>query len=525
MSNNLINAPVESPLNAIYGENPLLHPLGARIPFEDIPLKLTNRPLDGYNPRGLDATGREELLFLYEQNFVPTPFAIGIAAAIQNLHRRHYWQRHPRNPAVIRDRNKIAQFTSSRNFNPKLVPWLDTNASGMIIKGITGTGKTAIVNRYSRLLRDQVYVHSNGEIPGFDYIRQIAWLKVDMSSDGSRDGFLTSILLEVDKLIDTDYARQYAGRYSVDKLAIVVGVILSTRLCGLLIIEEIQEKNFNNSMWRNELTTFFLRILNFGIPTVLIGNPLGFAELEKSSQNTRRLSSGGVYEMLPSFDGTDTAFTNLVEQTLTFNVMEAQNPEAREHFRNIAYAYSGGITDFVVRLNMESQLTALHCGQREVSPKHINAAFMNARLAPNHTLIGALVNRNLNMLRQCTDVPISRFAEIWGDDQQKNNRKLDTKTSELEQKPSEVDAQRRSEKMKQKDATGADADQTKQLAPQITGHPLAKQFKAKQTHTVNQRKKAEAQKKLLEPNDIRTDGAGTSLVAGLKDLLNRKKET
>lgn len=412
MTNNESGVASASPLDSIYGENPLLIPLGERIAFQQLPQRLTNQPLNCCQIASLDSSAREELLVLYEQNFVPTTSGIDIVAALQNLHREHYWHRHPANPKARKDRVEIAQLTKSKDFNPTSMPWLSTSARGMIIKGITGTGKTAITNRYTDLLSHQVYEHTNRAIPGFEYVRQVSWIKVDMSNDGSRDGFLTSILMEVDKLIDTNYAKQYSGRFSIDKLAIVVGVILSTHLCGMLIIEEIQEKNFNNSKWRSQLTTFFLRILNFGIPIVLIGNPLGFTELEKSSQNVRRLSSGGVFEMLPSLNGTDDDFQDIVDHTLSFNVMEHQNEKARQHFRNVAFAYSGGITDFVVRLNVESQLIALRSGKSEVLPKHINAAFSSPRMVANHPLINGLVNRDPNMLRTCNDVPVDRFIGI-----------------------------------------------------------------------------------------------------------------
>lgn len=506
-----------SPLDSVYGENPLLLPLGARIAFQHLPERLTNRPLSGYQLGNLDASAREELLVLYEQNFVPTTSGIDIVAALQNLHREHYWHRHPANPKVRRDRIQIAQFTKSKDFNLDSVPWLSTSARGMIIKGITGTGKTAITNRYTDLLNQQVYEHTGAAIPGFEYVRQVSWIKVDMSSDGSRDGFLTSILMEVDKLIDTNYAKQYSGRFSIDKLAIVVGVILSTHLCGMLIIEEIQEKNFNNSQWRSQLTTFFLRILNFGIPIVLIGNPLGFTELEKSSQNVRRLSSGGVFEMLPSLNGTDDDFQNIVDHTLTFNVMEQKNKQAHQHFQNVAFAYSGGITDFVVRLNIESQMIALRSGESEVLPKHINSAFSSPRMVANHPLINGLVNRDANMLRTCNDIPVERFMGIWLKEK-KCFEMLDERSRKTrDQAPGEKNASQGAGEIKDESSSKNDPSSS---AP--SGHPVAKRLKAEQTRTTNRRKKAAEQKETLGPDDIRGDGASASLIASLKDLLAQR---
>ncbi|GEM_PF-1755706 len=517
MTNNENSGASASPLDSIYGENPLLAALGARIAFEQLPQRLRNQPLDRLRLANLDYSAREELLVLYEQNFVPTTSGVDIVAALQSLHREHYWHRHPANPKVQKNRVEIAQFTKSKDFNPATVPWLSTSARGMIIKGITGTGKSAITNRYTDLLSQQVYEHTNRAIPGFEYIKQVSWIKVEMSSDGSRDGFLTSILMEVDRLIDTNYANQYSGRFSIDKLAIVVGVILSTHLCGMLIIEEIQEKNFNNSKWRSQLTTFFLRILNFGIPTVLIGNPLGFTELEKSSQNVRRLSSGGVFEMLPSLNGTDDDFQDIVEHTLDFNVMEHQNQGSLQYFRNVAFSYSGGITDFVVRLNVESQLIALRSRKSEVLPKHIRAAFSSPRMVANHPLIKGLVDRNPNLLRTCNDVPVEFFVGIWLKEKQLHDAAEKKSGEKPVESPggtniSECDDNKPSES----------PSTINQRAHKPIEHPVAKRLKAEQTRTANRRKKAIEQKENLSSDDIRGDGVGASLVAGLKDLLNQR---
>ena len=526
--------PPENPLDFIYGTNPLLSTLGPRVGFDDWPTRLTNRPLKSYDLCQLNATAREEILILYKHDFVATTGGINIAAALQNLHREHYWQRHPRNPNVLRDRTIVAQIARQHNYQPESVPWFNTSASGIIIKGITGMGKTSITNRYTDLIVKQVHEHANGEIPGFDFVKQIVWLKVDMSSDGSRDGFLTSILLEIDRLVGSSYARQFAGKFSVDRLAIVVGVILSTHLCGLLIIEEIQEKNFNNSKWRNPLTTFFLRILNFGIPTVLIGNPLGFTELEKSSQNVRRLSSGGVFEMDPAFDPANLDFTNLVQQTSLFNVMPHQSTRGREYFCEVAYKYSGGITDFVVRLNVESQLLALRSGTQEVLPEHIDKAFVSSqRITPNHVLINGLVNRDRDEISKCNDIPVEHFVDVWRKEQNRKMAQANTPGPMLTQRSSEssklAPARNKSIPRTETGTATIKPGSTAQTIPDalpmaMQDHPVLKQFKSEQTRELNKRTKAMHTRKGLAIDDIRGQGASASLATGLTDLLKSRKE-
>jgi hypothetical protein len=53
---------------------------------------------------------------------------------------------------------------------------------------------------------------------------------------------------------------------------------------------------------------------------------------------------------------------------------------------------------------------------------------------------------------------------------------------------------------------------------------LARQLKSKESRDANKQKRAADQKKLLAPDDIRGEGSSASLVASLKDLVQKKEQ-
>ena len=107
-----------------------------------------------------------------------------------------------------------------------------------------------------------------------------------------------------------NYRSQYADhrRWPIEKLAIEVGIILVQHAVGVLIIEEIQARNFSMSPNREEMLLFILRVLNFGVPVVLVGNPLGFVGLDEFSQDINRLTENEPIHLMPA-DIADTEWT------------------------------------------------------------------------------------------------------------------------------------------------------------------------------------------------------------------------
>ena len=393
--------------------NPLLMGLHPKVTYGEIPFLLAHNPLSNLDLSKISSSEREELLHLHKRFFVPTATAVEIFSALQTLHREGYIQR---NPSQFEKRNRLFEIANLRGQSFATIPWFQSTASGILIKGITGLGKSTIVDRYLLLQPKQVILHTDGAIPGFTFLTQISWLKVQMSADGSRAGFLLSILSEIDKVAGTNYFSQYNGRKTtIEKLLVMVGIILSSHYVGILVVEEIQEHNFNSSQWSHEIATFFLRLLNFGIPVVLVGNSLGFKKLLENSQITRRLTTSGSFNLTPFLDHTNITWSKIiVPQIWNFNVMPKQT-ELTDKLIELLHRLTGGVMDFLLKIIVEAQRIALRLDHKSINEEHLKAAYEGPIFTENRDLIRGLADKDLMRLTKVNDVPLDEFAEIWED--------------------------------------------------------------------------------------------------------------
>jgi hypothetical protein len=402
-------------LENAFGSNPLLAPLPPFIEVSAMPNVLSNRPLDLVSWQNVPVVQRTDFLGMMVSHFVPTPEAIEIAFALQQMIRTGYVERHPGLPCNRQQRRAIAQLP---NDGLQTSAWFPRSARGMVIKGITGLGKSFITSR-ALSIYPQVHRHSTYEPGGWIEQIQLVYLTVSMSADNSRQGFLDNILLAVDIAIGKENApdsfyKMYGGknsRLTIEQLMVVTGKILSALYLGLLVIEEIQPRNFSSD--QELVFLFFLRLLNFGIPVLLIGNPGAFLNLESYAQDCRRMYKGKCFELWPADSGFELAWQTYVKGKMQCTLLPIGFEIGDSIFKKI-YEYTGGIHDFFDTLWTATQERALRKNRKSITLDDIEYAYEGRQMRQNHILIKALVDRNANELSRFKDVPIGRFMERWG---------------------------------------------------------------------------------------------------------------
>ena len=402
------------------GDNPLMAPLGLRLDTVGLGDKLWHEPLARFEWQRVRPAERDEFLPWVKDHFVPTPDTLAAAAAFQGLLRQHYLRR---NPCLSTVRARAGTLAAQRGQRIRDLPWFNDGASGMAISGITGIGKSVLVERLSSLY-PQTYEHEPNPAAGWVKFRQLVWLRVQMSSDSSRAGFLMQILSQVDKALGTDYTAQYGNKrqWTVEKLMVVVGIVLTTHCCGALVIEELQERNFSEGASRELLLTFFLRLLNFGIPIVLIGNPLGFQAFDDFSQDVRRLYSAGCFELWPSDRYDDAGWEEFLLPGLAkFNLVGKPlvwTPELRK----LALANTGGVTGFMATYWASIQQSALLAQRDHILPEDFRPFANVPELRKQRRLIEALAARDVKQMTGIKDVPYAAFGERWSEQVKREER-------------------------------------------------------------------------------------------------------
>jgi len=391
-------------------DNPLLEALALPIPFERLPEYLESNPLAKLEDRELRRDEQERMLARIGSYFVPSSISIEIADAILTSIFVSYAERNPCTVELKRQRYALGAWTGDRTV--EALGFQPRNARGITIEGITGLGKSTIVDRVLGLL-PQVVVHGRSDAAGWNSQKQLVWIKVDMTSDGSRLGFLMQIYQQVDSALGTDYFVQYsAKKWSIEHHMVAVSKILFNTFCGMLVIEEIQLRNFAEAKSRDLMLLFFLRLANLGVPIVLIGNPLGFIGFERFTQDVRRLTSGGKFELWPAVLPDEPDWTEfLVPGMLAYNVLP--EPPMVPNAAELLFHYTGGVPAFLAKIVTEAQLLALRRGKTRLTCREIEEAYESARMTADHRLIRALADRDAVELGRHVDIPHDAFKDRW----------------------------------------------------------------------------------------------------------------
>lgn len=363
---------------------------------------------------------RRRLTDDYQKIFVPTYQAIQIADRMLSTLLYGLERRNPNWPEVQRWINSTQQWYGR---SVDQIPWNPVQAKGIILEGMTGIGKSHIVERVLSLL-PQVVDHEPKGDWGMLKLRQLVWLKVPMPADHSRSGLLASILAGMDHVLETDYYRSLMRPSSKIEI-LIVGVmqLLVQHRCGMLIIEESQEANLGSKIFSRDFLNFFLRILNWGIPTMIVGNPLSFLELRMHAQDVDRFSEGGWFSMFPEWGPQSDTWTKswlpgLWQPSLLdladapFTALDAM-PEVT-NWPSLMWQMTGGLPRHLARLRAEVMDWALINNVSQVTTELVFQVFsQSSKFSGVRARNRALANHDIRALMGYRDLPLNQLREYW----------------------------------------------------------------------------------------------------------------
>ena len=373
-------------------------------------------------------------------------------------------------------------------------------ACALVVKGITGTRKSITVKRVLKMLGPQVIHHGPDDDARWKQATQLNYLYVAISHDGSRGGLLSSILLAVDAALGTDYSVKLPKQYpSIEKLVGAVIALLHSNYIGVLVIDEIQLLNMYLADQATLMQLLLLNLLNSGIPTVLVGNPLGFIGLAELSQDASRLVERPQVYFHPCGavgPAEDDEWDEVWPGIRGFYVLD-EPPSDEEACKQCVKRCSGGIPRLGLALWTNTQASALLDDRSSIGAQDLVAEFQKEDFDALRGVCEGFSNKDpLALLPwRGIDIPVDYYARVWG------------KPLPSEQPTSEIGA------------SGGTARTTAAKKGTKAAGSGAARMKARETKRKKREIAIEAAKSALPSEDMRMSGLQSHALASLAELM------
>jgi len=274
-----------------YVGNPYVEALPGIISHEDVVKSLRVKPLFDESERSFSNESRLHCIArLFWHFFQPMEQHIRIWDYLSICIRQGYIRRNPLDISSAKRANELYAAAMERR-KPTVSDEYIPNSVGFAIIGVSGVGKStavsSILNKYPQVIQ---HTHYHGRMLD---CKQIVWLKLDCSHNGSERGLCLSFLREVDRLVGTNYFAAYEKRATVDTLLTEMTRVASAYSLGVLLVDELQHIADARNDSR-KLLNFFVTLENtIGVPVVLMGTPGALPLLQGDFRSARRCCAHG----------------------------------------------------------------------------------------------------------------------------------------------------------------------------------------------------------------------------------------
>ena len=193
-------------------------------------------------------------------------------------------------------------------------------------------------------------------------------MKIECPHNGSLKSLCINFFREVDRVLNTDYERQYSRkRHGEPTLLALMSQVATHRAIGILVIDEIQRLSRKQSGGQENMLEFFVELVNtVGVPVILVGTPKARPIFELELQSARRSAGFGsiFWEPMKELSGLKPggkvrnewiAFT---DKLWKYQWLKNRDENITEEIRSCWFELSQGVLDIVVKLFVLAQLRA-----------------------------------------------------------------------------------------------------------------------------------------------------------------------
>ena len=458
--------------------NPLLEGLPNFETLKDVTNAITYDPLKNVNILNLSLVEKDNLLTGEKVILGPTKKTIMAVMTWYGMLRTGLQNRNP-----ILAENKRRYFKSLATDQALYAPqnYATPGISVNVIKGPTGTGKTVTIQRFCATL-PQVIEHGKNEAAGWIFHKQLVYLHINLSHDGSRHGFMYSILLAMDEALGTQYATSLPNKHrTVERLAVATISRLIAHFTGIIFIDESQLRNLVKSGQAELMQLFLLQLINSGIPLVMSGNERAFDWLNYS-QDLSRLALTETIHLYPIGALNEPGWQNdwqVVSRSIMKFYLLPEPPPSILACSIMLFECSGGIERLAIILWSQAQRFCLFHQENFITPEDIEYVYLGPSFSKLKPFADGFRYKNANLLSNYPDVDVSFYKQHWRiRDDDEINAEIHMHSSQEDSIPQKPKRQR--------------TEQAK--------------FKSQQTAEKNKRAQSDLLKKTLAPEDMRIEG-------------------
>jgi len=397
--------------------NPLAQPIPYYSTIDQLAADLAFNPMQQIDVTALTLTQIDELLMGEKTPLEPTTQMIRTALTWHSMLHAGLRRRNPLLPRARQLHWEAVLHDPNKKTHPFMAP--TRGISVQVVKGVTGTGKSVTMGRFCNLF-PQVIRHGENIAAGWKAMTQIVYFEVSISHDGSRGGFLISILMQIDILLGTSFSIDLPRKYkTVDKLAVATVCRLVAYYTGIIFLEEAQLRNLVQGGQADAMQTFLLMLMNSGIPIVFLGNERAF-DWVKYSQDISRLYTTPDEHYMPTgaiaMDANSREEADMDWDAIARGVMSyyclCRPIIAPDTCKQLLRRCSGGIPRLALILWCTAQRNALFFGHDSVGPEDISTAYESSHFREHRNLADGFAFRKSDLLRY-EDVDVSLYEDHW----------------------------------------------------------------------------------------------------------------
>lgn len=308
------------------------------------------------------------------------------------LYRSYRSQVH--NDYIERLNRTIEWFENAKKQSNKYPSGLDLTIPGFSVIGISGIGKTTLVNRVLSFCFKQIIPREN--------TTQISYIMTNCTHDSSLKGMLTLFIFKVDQLISTSYSKQYIKRdFNIHMVEAAVANLCVRHHIGCWIIDEIHNLNSINRQSQDQILNFLKNINSIiGLPIVYIGTPEMVKIFGKNFQIARRAQGLGTI-VVDRYTKDSEEWDSLLKALWKRQVLRKPG-KLKKEIEDFYYSKSQGIMDILVAIHILVQEEALEEGQETITIELLESAYQ--RLPFTTRGIRALASGEEHLLRDFPDL-------------------------------------------------------------------------------------------------------------------------